>query len=117
MTAINAIIAGILFIWNPTGKLLGMNTDYLQYSPFDSYMIPGIILFIVNGVMNVIATIFILRKNRLGSLLAILQGMLLCGWIGIQVLMVKDFNLLHVSMLLIGFIFIIGGCILRFYKN
>lgn len=117
VTAVNAIIAGILFMLDPSGALMGMDLDYIQHSPFQTYLIPGIILSLVIGIMNIVAAIFLWRKNVMGTYLAILQGILLCGWIGIQVTMVRDFNLLHASMLIFGLIFIMGGCFMRYSKN
>ena len=44
---------------NPThahanGEPLRMPQTLLQYSPFHSYLIPGIILFVVNGLMSLL---------------------------------------------------------------
>ncbi len=111
LTSINALISGLLFILDPSGNLMGMTTDYLKASPFTSFLIPGIVLFTVNGIMNLVAGISLIKRKPYASSLAILQGMLLIGWIIIQVLIVKDINMLHISMLAIGVSFVLGGWI------
>jgi hypothetical protein len=113
ITGINALIAGCLFIVDPTGTTMGMSTTYLATSPFTNFLIPGLVLLVVNGVFNITAAIFVMRKHKHHPRFIIFQGLLLSGWIVIQIMMVKDFNLLHVSMLTIGVILIIAGIYLN----
>lgn len=113
LTGINAIIAGTLFIIDPTGNKMGMSTSYLSNSPFSNFLIPGITLFVVNGLLNIVVAILSIKKHRYYPSLIFLQGILLSGWIIIQVIMVKDFNVLHITMLSIGILLIVFGLILR----
>lgn len=92
---------------------MGMSISYLSNSPFLNYLIPGITLLIVNGLMNVIVAILTIRKYKYFASLIIIQGLLLSGWIIIQVIFVRDFNGLHFSMLSIGVGLITLGVILR----
>lgn len=108
-TGINALIAGFLFIIDPTGQSIGMSISYLSNSPFNSFLIPGIVLFTINGLMNIVTAILCLKNYKHYSSLISIQGLLLSGWILIQVLLVRDFNILHFSMLMIGFVLIILG--------
>jgi hypothetical protein len=112
LTAINATVAGVLFIIDPSGHGMGMNVSYIKDSPFTSYLIPGIVLLIVNGLLNFIAAYFVFRKKPFASLWVIVQGILLSGWIVIQVIMVKDISMLHVIMFTIGMILTISGFLL-----
>lgn len=108
-TAINALIAGALFIADPSGKLMGMTADYLKDAPFSSFLIPGIVLFVVNGVLNVAAGIMTIRNHAATARFVILQGILLCGWIVVQILMVRDINALHIIMFTIGSLLVLLG--------
>jgi len=105
-TAINALIAGALFIADPSGKLMGMTTGYLKDAPFSSFLIPGIVLFVVNGVLNISAGILTIRNHAAAARFVILQGLLLCGWIVVQILMVRDINALHIVMFSIGVVLV-----------
>lgn len=113
LTGINGLVAGFLFIIAPDGAKMGMSTDYLANAPFSNFLIPGLTLFVVNGLMNIIAAIVTIKKYRRFPLLIILQGILLSGWILIQVEMVRDFNLLHTIMLSIGLCLCLLGFVLK----
>jgi hypothetical protein len=63
--------------------------------------------------MNVIAATACTIRLRHYPLLVILQGVLLSGWIIIQVILVKDLNILHYSMLSIGLLLTCCGIILQ----
>lgn len=99
ITGLNALVAGLLFMMDPTGAKIGMTTTYLQYSPFDSFFIPGLVLFTVNGLMNLLAAMATIAQKFHFPYLILLQGILLAGWIIIQMLMVRDVNFLHITML------------------
>lgn len=114
-TGVNAVVAGILFVIDPSGKKIGMSTSYLSHSPFSTFLIPGITLLVVNGLLNIITAILSIKKYKHYPFLIILQGLLLSGWILIQVIMVKDFNSLHFVMLFIGILLVVNGIFLKNY--
>lgn len=111
-TGLNALIAGSLFIYDPSGQKIGMTLDYLKFSPFNSFLIPGIILFLVNGVSNLLTAFIMIKRNKYSNEMIVAQGILLAGWILIQVWMVRDLNPLHIIMFSIGAILITCGIIL-----
>lgn len=113
LTAVNALIAGFLFIMDPSGQKMGMTTDFLKFSPFVTYLIPGIVLFVVNGIFNLVATYFLIKNKPTALAMVIFQGVILCGWIFAQVLMVKEINPLHIIMFLVGVILIVSGYLLK----
>ena len=113
LTAANAVAASILFITDTTGRLMGMSVAYLKYSPFTNFLIPAIVLLIVNGVLNFIAAFWLLKNKPNASIFVIVQGVLLSGWIIIQIIMVRDIAALHVIMFLIGVLLTLSGFILH----
>jgi len=115
--AFGALYAGYSFITNRSGVGLGMNTAYLGHSPFSDYFVPGIILFVVNGLFNIIAAIAVIRKIKNYACYIIIQGMLLCGWIIVQVIMVRDIALQHLLFFSIGVILTSIGIILLKKKS
>ena len=64
LIGVGAIISGaMLFISiSPDGALLGMSTDLLEDTPFSSYLVPSIVLFIFLGMFSVFAGYSLLRK-------------------------------------------------------
>lgn len=110
IVAINALVAGYLFIKDPSGSGLQIAVSTLRYSPFSNFLIPGIILFTVNGVFNLIVAMAALFKLKHYPTLIAWQGVLLIGWIVIQIIMLRDINLLHIILTVIGFtLFSIGN--------
>jgi len=39
-----AIYGGLLFVIYPDGSGLGMTTEFLENTPFENYLIPGIVI-------------------------------------------------------------------------
>lgn len=109
VTGLNALAAGYGFMADPTGLGLGMTTRYLQFSPFENFLIPGIILFFAVGILSLTAVVLAIRRSRFYPAFTIVEGFILTGWILIQVLMVRDFNLLHFIFLLIGLLLVFFG--------
>ena len=106
---LGAIAAGYGLITDPSGKAIGIPIEYLTHSGFDNFLIPGIILLTVIGVTSIMIGIITIKKDRPYPILMAIQGAILAGWIIIQVILVRDFNWLHISCLAIGVLLIYFG--------
>jgi hypothetical protein len=106
---IGAIYGGGNLILHPDGSSLGITTEWLQYSPFDNFLIPGIILFIVNGLFSLIVFIALIYNSRFLAYMILGEGTLLCGWILIQMLMLREVNFLHVTLGTVGILLLVIG--------
>ncbi len=51
------LVAGTMMLVSPDGSLLKMDPEWLQGSPFTSYLIPGLLLFFCIGVLPALAII------------------------------------------------------------
>ena len=60
--AIGAIGGGVVLIISPTGELIGLPLSEFKNIPFNSYLIPGIILFSVLGLIPILLIIALLKK-------------------------------------------------------
>jgi hypothetical protein len=60
--AVGAIGGGIVLILSPTGKMIKMPVSIIDGSPFTSFLIPGIILFLMLGLAPAILTYALLKK-------------------------------------------------------
>jgi hypothetical protein len=108
--ALNALAAGYSFITDPSGMAIGISTDYLkQTAPFENFLIPGIVLFLVNGVLSIVIAIIVIRRQKHFQLLLMMQGCILVGWIAIQLMMVTSFHPLHAIIASSGVILIAIG--------
>ncbi len=59
---LGAIGGGAVLIISPSGKLMGMPLSMLNPSPFSNFLIPGIILFLVLGVIPLLLIIALFKK-------------------------------------------------------
>lgn len=98
LNSIGALAAGYLFMSDPSGSSIGMSTDMLQYSPFSSFFIPGLVLFIANGLLSAAALVMYLTGHRLAMKAVMLQGIVLCTWIFVQMIMIRMIHPLHLIM-------------------
>ena len=114
IVGLNALAAGYSFIADPSGKGLNLTTAYLkETAPFKNYLVPGVVLFVLNGVLPItIALLALARQNRY-SLLILLQGLILVAWIFFQLMMVTAFHPLHAVIGCAGLLLMIIGRILE----
>lgn len=100
---IGALAGGLAAIMDPIHPL-GVSVELLEHSPFDSYLIPGIILFTVIGLGNILsAFVFHFRLNYHGYISSFF-GWALVVWIVVQCIMLRSVVFLHVLYFLIGLI-------------
>ena len=65
IVALNALAAGYSFITDPSGNGLGFSTVYLRTSaPFKNFLIPGIFLFVVNGILSLTISVLAIFKVK-----------------------------------------------------
>ncbi len=100
---IGAMGGGLMAILNPQGPA-GMPTDVLQNSPFSNFLIPGIILFAVIGLGNVLASITVLLKSKYQGYISNIFSWALVIWIIVQCIMLRSIVFLHVLYLIIGLV-------------
>lgn len=109
LNAISATVAGIILMQRPDGSLIGINKSILKYSPFNDFLVPGIILFICNGLSSIFVVYKLIKNTKDASLYLLLQGLISIGWITIQSIMLKSFNMLHLTFGMIGILFLVAG--------
>jgi len=62
--ALGALGGGIVLIISPTGELIGLPVSEFKNMPFDSFLIPGIILFSALGIIPSLLIIALLKKTQ-----------------------------------------------------
>jgi hypothetical protein len=81
---IGALFGGGLLILAPDGRLLGMPTTLLSGTPFRSFLVPGLCLFVFVGIAPLVAAAMILRRQAIAPLAAVAVGLTLVGWIAAE---------------------------------
>ena len=100
---LGAIGGGIVLIISPTGEMLGIPLAEFKNIPFNSYLIPGIILFSVLGIIPLLLIIALIKKpeSKLAEKINIFKDMhwawtysiyiafTLLAWIHIQLIFLQ----------------------------
>jgi len=81
---IGALFGGIQFILAPDGHLLGVHLSMLAGTPFRSFLVPGLLLFIFVGLGPMVAAAITARRRAIGPLAAFAVGLTLMGWITVE---------------------------------
>jgi hypothetical protein len=89
--AVNAVYGGIGLMVNG----LGMPGDWLDATPFDSWRLPGVFLLAAVAVPMSVAAILELTRWRRAYLASVLAGLVLIGWIVVQVVVLRRYFFLQ----------------------
>lgn len=108
LNGVGAIYGGWSLITHPDGSSLGIPMYHLRHTPFDDFLIPGIILLVANGLFSFFVLATLLFNFKKYALLIIAQGAILTGWIIIQCIMLHAVGVLHVIYGLAGLL--LTGC-------
>jgi len=82
--AINAIGGGIYGLLGARGVPI----EWLEGTPFSSYLVPSVILLVVVGGAHAVASVRTWRMADGAWRVSLVAGSVLMGWIGVQVVMI-----------------------------
>ncbi|PQJ34316.1 hypothetical protein BSZ35_06630 [Salinibacter sp. 10B] len=88
MQGISGIIGGLGLVGDPSGRSMQIPLHWLQGSPFDNYLIPGLVLLFVLGVVPLTVLYGLLQRYSWARLAALGVGGALVVWIGVQILII-----------------------------
>ncbi len=86
---ISGLLGGASLVVDPTGEILSMPMSLLDESPFDSYLIPGMILLLVLGVFPLVVLYGLTQRKAWAWKGAILVSLALIIWIGVEITMIE----------------------------
>lgn len=102
-TGVGALAGGYACIADPYNPL-GAPASMLEGSPFSSFLIPGLVLFILFGFGNLLQLLLIRKDVWWKSLGEGVLGGGMILWIVIQVAIIGSIVILHIAFLAIGII-------------
>lgn len=105
--AFTALPCGLLLILKPDGSWLQLSTNLLTTSPFHSFLFPGIVLCLVVGGANLVAFVKHLQQGTHAFWYTLSAGILISGWIVVQVALIRIFFWPQWIYLLSGFFIIL----------
>jgi len=86
--ALTACICGAIMIADSQGHILNIPLFLLKTTPFKNFFIPGCILF-ATGVVNTIAAYAVLLQRKYLLVWSFFAGIVICGWIIVQMIMIQ----------------------------
>ena len=106
---IGGVPAGLIFILDPSGSGMGFSPELLEPTFLSSYLIPGLFLFAINGVATLIGAVMSFRRHPRAGELGVALGILLIGWIIVQVAMIGLVRWLQTHYFVVGGVELVLG--------
>jgi len=82
---VGAVAGGLALVLGPSGESLGTPIELLEKTPFATFLVPGIVLFIVNGLGSLAGAVASVARQRYAGEIAVALGAFLVAWIAVQV--------------------------------
>ena len=95
LTGLTAILGGTELVLAPDGSLIGLSLSLLRYSPFADFLVPGLLLAGVVGVIDTLAGILVLAGKPPAGGEALVGGVAMATWIGVEIALLRSFHWLH----------------------
>ena len=113
LIGLGAVGGGLALILEPSGSSIGIPLEVLKSSPFSTFLVPGIVLLIVNGFGSLVGAAASFTRYWCAGEIAIALGLFLAAWIMLQVYWFDDFHWVHALYLGIGLLEFVLGWLLR----
>ena len=103
-----------MLISDPSGGKFEWSLDLLNGTPFNSFLIPGIVLLIINGLFPIFVAVITVLKKSYAQTFILLQGVIVIIWLTFQLLLNPNFFLpvTHYPSYSVGFFLVIIGLVL-----
>lgn len=85
---LGGIAGGLSLTLKPDGSVMGMPTSILDGSPFSDFLVPGLILLLVLGVLPLVAVVGLWLGARWAWYAAVAVGCALMIWILVEITMI-----------------------------
>ncbi len=106
---VTATVSGLMLMIRPDGSLMQMPADILLTSPFRNFLIPGIVLFAFVGLVNGMAAWLLIRRHPAQYDWAMVAGVMIGGWIVVQIIMIQSFSWLQFIYLGTGLLMVLAA--------
>jgi hypothetical protein len=106
--ALTATFSGFIIISNPAdGGMINLQKNLLSNTPFNDFLLPGIILTVFVGGVNMIAVVLNIQRHRHRYNWAMAGGVMITGWIVVQMILLSAFSWLQLVYLGAGLLIIL----------
>ena len=115
-----ALYGGYMLISDPSGQKFQWTVELLEKTPFNNFLIPGIILFTINGLLPLFIVILVIINSKKHPWFIIAQGFILIGWLTAEIIFDKNLFVaeMHYPSYATGILLVVVGIfLLRISKN
>lgn len=84
---VGALYGGFSLINDAEG--FGMESAWLEHSPFEDYLVPGLFLFVVVGLGNALGAVLALAGGRWWPVAAVANGATMFAWLAVETAIVR----------------------------
>lgn len=111
----SAIGGGWMLISDPSGYSMELPIELLSQTPFDNYLVPGILLLVAIGFLSIAVCTLTIRQTANYTMFLILQGCVLFIWLTTELIMNIEFyhTLYHLPLYIISILLIVIGSRIR----
>jgi hypothetical protein len=102
ITASTALYSGVQLVIDPTGSSLGFPFYLLNKSIFTDYLVTGWILTATIGVFSLVIIVSIFLKTSFYSFLTMVQGVIICIYVFMMMLLLGETFMVEYFFLLLG---------------
>lgn len=85
---LSGLAGGFGLITNPTGEALGIPLEWLDTTLFETYFIPGVILFVVLGIFPMVCYAGLWKEKSWAIFGSLITGIALIIWIIVEIYMI-----------------------------
>lgn len=111
--AVTAFVGAVPMLAHPQGQPWQMPQSTLQHSPFHSFLIPGLILLVMNGFLCLFVLFLAIRRKAGYGLWVAAQGCILLGWLTVECIILRMVIWPHYLYGAVGLILVVTGILLR----
>ena len=102
LLGLGALAGGAALVTQPDGSVMHFDTALLAGSPFDTFLIPGLILGGLFGIGSLVVAAMGLARSRLAPFLAFAIGCAQMIWIVVELAIIRELSFLHPTFFLVG---------------
>jgi hypothetical protein len=92
LLSVGALGGGAALMLGPSGQIIPLPLSALRGSPFDTYFVPGLILFVVLGIGPVLTAVLSWLGHPLAPLASVTVGVALLVWLAAEIAIIGYTN-------------------------
>ena len=117
IVAVPALVYGWNFMAHRSGESMGFNVEMLKTTPFNDFFYPGLILFVVIGVLSVAAGVLVFFEAKNYPRVLLMHTIAILAWLTAEVYFGLYEPKLHLPFYGIVLILLIIGVLMKLKKK